>query len=167
MMALLNFLTNTSPIYDPSKNQLIIGGYVVQGLTQASVDNYEFRSVEKGIDPTHLLVKQTHVPDRVITFSVLYTSPSYVKLKQLINYTKRKFGFFEMIIVKNGEIEIQTPAWFISTPSFSMEEEDVDPTFKIGFYNATTRLEHIETETAPVQDPFPEIPPPSALPLPT
>lgn len=143
-----NLISFGSKTFDPTKNAIIIANYELEGVLSFSVEESDQFSSQQGISESDLIVVKNNLPPRVLSITVLSTSPSYTFLKKYLHYSRKNYGFALLTIVKNGLIEVNAPCWPISAPSLSSDTDtDIDPTFKIGFYEFNNEQAGIQSNS--------------------
>jgi hypothetical protein len=128
-MALRDFITKATKVFDPSENRIDIAGITLDGVTSITVDTVEAYKVIEGTHASYTTPIKTTNNTVKTTVTLLPTATCHNQLWQLKRYIDTNGGMFEMSAQSNGYLIMSGVSWFVSTPSYSLSAEPNDLTW--------------------------------------
>ena len=132
-MAILDFLKKSGTlVYDPSENSISVAGLVLDGVTNIDIKYEDITKVIYGTHGSYNTVVKVNPKCAVVTVSLLPVARCLLDLKRLSDYTKTSGGFFEILIIKNKEIEAQGKSWITKFPDQSITQDGAEVSYQFG-----------------------------------
>lgn len=128
-MALTDFITRATKVFDPSENRVYVADVLLDGVTSITIDTVESYKVVEGTSSIYTTPIKTHSNTVKTTVSILPTAYCQNQLWQLKRHIDLNGGMFEMSVQSNGFLVLSGVSWFTSTPSYSLTTDPADLTW--------------------------------------
>lgn len=123
----------SSVVYDPSKNEVVVGGYTLEGVTSIKVSRGgdSFKVID-GIHPIYSARVRNFTRPFRLNVKLLQTSESNLILQRLYASSEvNTNSFFRVEVVSNNgsgkqESNISSRGYILSAPDLVRENETVD-----------------------------------------
>ena len=145
-MALVDFITRSTKVFDPSQNRIFVANLLLDGVTSITVDTVEDYKVVEGTHPDYATPVKTNSNIVKISVSLLPTADCNNKLRLLKSYIDVSGGMFEIAVHMNGFLILSGASWFTSTPAYSLTAEPSDLTWTFSTKLSTDTTEIVYSE---------------------
>lgn len=149
-----NILNRRTRSYDASKNKIIIAGFELDGVVEATLSGKTVAKVDQGVSKQYYAYYETHEP-RTLNITVLPTAKCNGVLELLAYSQNKKKGWFTTYIVENGVPVDIYKSVFLNLSEIGMQQEGQNKVYVIGICDAsnnavsqtTSETESVTTET--------------------
>lgn len=132
MTSIADYLKKTTKVYDASTNSITVAGLELDGITDIKIKYEEIARIVYGTHGSYNTVVKAHPKCAMVTVSMYPAANCLTDLKRLEHFTKTVGGYFELVVVKNGAIELQGTAWMSKVPDQSVDQDGSDVAYEFG-----------------------------------
>ncbi|HCH9337384.1 TPA: hypothetical protein NNW70_004172 [Salmonella enterica] len=130
-----NLLNRRTRSYDASKNRIVVAGFELDGVVEATLSAKTVAKSDQGVSKYYYTYYEVHEP-LTLNITVLPTAKCN-EILQLLAYTQnKKKGWFTTYIVENGVPVDVYKSVFLNLSEIGMQAEGQNRTYVLGICDA-------------------------------